>query len=86
MLKLDRTKLSSVVKFEPAAPVGDRQTKRFQTADASAHASAQSAQAEQLFPHLYGTIDFDAVVDELDVGRVQDGSFVSIDGIASQAQ
>lgn len=55
------------VKYEPAAPVGDK--------------ASEGLDAETLFPHLYGTIDFGSVVQELPVTRAADGSFLSIQGL-----
>jgi uncharacterized protein (DUF952 family) len=53
--------------FEPAAPVGST--------------PAKESQAQQLFPHLYGTIDAAAVVRELPVVRAADGAFLAIEGL-----
>lgn len=75
VLKLDSTKLKAEVKFEPAAPVGDKQTTNF------ADKTEGDKTEEQLFPHLYGTIDFDAVESELAVHRATDGAFLSIEGL-----
>ena len=58
------------VKFEPAAPVGDR--------PANGLTSPTDA---PLFPHLYGTIDFESVVEELDITRGDDGTFLNIPNI-----
>ena len=41
----------------------------------------QGEQSEPLFPHLYGTIDFDSVVEELPVQRSEEGAFLSITGL-----
>lgn len=59
------------VVFEPAAPVGDT--------------PAKPSHEQQLFPHLYGTIDFPAVVRELAVARGEDGSFLSFEGLDAAA-
>lgn len=57
------------VVFEPAAAVGST----------SAHGLTAEAQQAPLFPHLYGTIDFDAVVAELPIEREDaTGQFVGI--------
>lgn len=72
MLKLDHSKLKHEVRFEAAAPVGDKATKTFRDGD---------AEDVQVFPHLYGTINFDAVIAELSVKRASDGTFESIDGV-----
>ena len=69
MLRLDAEKLTSVVKFEAAAPVGDKATSDF------------GQKNEQLFPHLYGPVDEAAVVAELGVQRGEDGSFTGIEGL-----
>ena len=68
VLRLDASLLEAEVKFEMAAPVGDK--------------SANKLEGAVLFPHLYGTINFNAVVDELIVERLPDGSFVRIEGIS----
>lgn len=65
VLKLDPSKLSSEVKFEPAAPAGH----------------AMPSDAAEVFPHLYGTIDFDAVVAKLPVKRSMNGDFLSVEGL-----
>eukprot|EP00123_Amoebidium_parasiticum_P008094 comp18570_c0_seq1/m.20069 comp18570_c0_seq1/g.20069 ORF comp18570_c0_seq1/g.20069 comp18570_c0_seq1/m.20069 type:complete len:128 (-) comp18570_c0_seq1:327-710(-) len=65
VVRLDATKLKAEVKFEPAAPVGDK---------ATSHSGI-------LFPHLYGTINYDAVVDELQVERADDGTYLDIKGL-----
>lgn len=65
VLGIESAKLKSEVKFEPAAPVGDKDT--------------YTKDEVELFPHLYGTIDFDSVVQELKVKRDTDGSFLHIE-------
>jgi Protein of unknown function (DUF952) len=75
VLKIDETRLNGEAKYEAAAPAGDKQTTQFSGAD--------SAGTVEVFPHLYSTIDFEAVADESPVGRVSDGTFVSVDGIAT---
>jgi len=75
VLCLDDSKLSSEVKFEPAAPVGSRPP-------AGLKGSAQAD--EPLFPHLYGPINFDAVCDKLPVKRASDGTFLEIEGLAAK--
>ena len=64
------------VKFEPAAAVGN-------TPPGNLTKGKQGE--EPLFPHLYGTIDFDAVVEELPVARNADGTFVSVEGVRINA-
>jgi len=59
------------VKFEPAAPVGERPS----------HGLTSKETDEPLFPHLYGTIDFESIIEELDINRGDDGTFLSITGI-----
>jgi uncharacterized protein (DUF952 family) len=63
-----RPTVTPQVVFEPAAPVGAT--------------PAKASQAEQLFPHLYGTIDYPAVTRELPVARGPDGTFLAIEGLA----
>lgn len=72
VLVIDSGALKAEVKFEPAAPVGNRPSHGLTGPDAA---------DEPLFPHLYGTIDFDAVVAELEVERADDGEFLSIAGL-----
>ena len=58
------------VKFEPAAPVGTTEP------------SEGFAAEEQQFPHLYGKINVDAVVEQLQVERsAADGTFLKFVGI-----
>ncbi len=95
------------VKFEPAAPVGDRsssgllskgQREQDGSQDQQGRQQGQQQQGQQqqgqqqqgegapkepLFPHLYGTIDFAAVVDELPMQRSADGWFTGIVGVAA---
>jgi len=66
VLCIDHGKLTSAVKFEPAAPVGDKGTDGVPEKDTV------------LFPHLFGTIDYGAVSLEVPVARAGDGSFLSI--------
>ncbi len=73
-LSLWRTTTSGVaiqVTFEPAAPVGSTPPPAGYTASPDA----------PLFPHLYGTINYDAVVREARLRRDQDGRFAGIEGI-----
>ena len=72
VLKIDEFRLSAEVKYEAAAPVGEKETTNF----------SQNGSQVELFPHLYGTIDFKAVVEELDVTRDSaTGEFLSIAGL-----
>ncbi|KAF6263908.1 hypothetical protein COO60DRAFT_1634833 [Scenedesmus sp. NREL 46B-D3] len=69
VLAIDSAKLSSKqVVFEAAAPVGDQ----------------RPLEGQQLFPHLFGTIDFAAVCAELPVERAADGTFLAIPGLPAQ--
>ena len=62
------------VKYEPAAPVGS-------TAPSN-DMQGKSAAEPVLFPHLYGTIDFDAVTREHAVERDgHSGEFLSISDV-----
>eukprot|EP00775_Hariotina_reticulata_P006071 gene6071-6310_t len=70
VLAIDSKALTSKVVFEAAAPVGDRK--------------AYDEAAQQLFPHLYGSIDFSAVTAELPVQRSEDGTFLAIPGLPAQ--
>ncbi|KAL4538353.1 hypothetical protein Ndes2526B_g03338 [Nannochloris sp. 'desiccata'] len=71
LLVIDSSKLTSEVKFEPAAPVGERPS----------HGLTSRKTDEPLFPHLYGTIDFESIIEELDIKRGDDGTFLSINDI-----
>ena len=72
VLSLDQSKLTSEVKFEPAADVGNKPS--------AGLAETEGADAP-LFPHLYGTIDYGSVVAELAVARGADGKFLSVAGL-----
>lgn len=74
VLGIDPSKLTDKVVFEPAAPVGTK----------PAHASNSQDEEPVLFPHLYGTINFDSVVEELAVDRDEAGRFLKIHGAAFQ--
>ena len=65
-LKIDVSKLTSPLVYEPAAPVGNIAPMKH---DAN----------EPLFPHIYGSLNTDAVVDEFNIIRSLDGTFDSID-------
>ena len=54
------------VKFEAAAPVGS---------------TAARPSDDRKWPHLYGTLDYDAVLRRLPVQRDSKGSFLGIDKI-----
>eukprot|EP00892_Ulva_mutabilis_P010986 jgi/Ulvmu1/825/UM010_0199.1 len=76
VLKIDEYRLSAEVKYEPAAPVGEKETTNF----------SQNGSQVELFPHLYGTIDFKAVAEELEVTRNSEtGEFLSIAGLEAEA-
>ncbi|CAN0317320.1 unnamed protein product [Ectocarpus fasciculatus] len=80
-LRIDTTILKSEVRFEPAAPVGDKPA--HSKAEAEGGSTEQDGKPPQpvLFPHIYGPIDSAAVVAELAVERSDDGGFLSIEGI-----
>lgn len=63
-LKIDVGKLLSKVVYEPAMPVGDIQSMKYDN--------------EPLFPHIYGSINAESVVEVFDIIRSLDGSFHSI--------
>lgn len=70
-MTVDSLALSGVdVVFEGTAPVGDKQPD-FEGAD------------DELFPHIHGGIHPDAVLEAHRVTRAEDGTFVSIAGVAS---
>lgn len=61
------------VRYEPAAPVGDT---------APPDGWKDGAAQAPVFPHLYGTIDFDAVTKEHGVERdAETGRFLSVEGV-----
>ena len=64
MLVLDPARLSAEVRWEAAAPVGE---------------TPPPEHAQPLFPHLYGTIDYGAVVRTARMQRDADGRFLSIE-------
>lgn len=66
-----RTGAATQVTFEPAAPVGSTPPPAGYTASPDA----------PLFPHLYGTINYDAVVREARLRTDRDGRFAGIEGI-----
>ena len=72
LLVLDAGKLKAEVKMEPAADVGTTKTKTFDP----------NAKEEALFPHLYGTIDYESVTQEVQIERdVATGEFLSFPGL-----
>jgi uncharacterized protein (DUF952 family) len=77
VLEIDESKLKSEVKYEAAAPVGEKETKQF---------GDSTADEVQVFPHLYGTIDHDAVIGELKVERSNTGEFLSIEGVWEEGE
>ena len=66
-MKIDVMKLTSRVIYEPAMPVGDIQSAKFDN--------------EPLFPHIYGGINADSVVEVFNIIRSLDGTFHSIDNL-----
>ena len=58
------------VKYEPAAPVGNTAAK-----------SSKPDETIEIFPHLYGGINLDAILSELPVERDSSGTFLSIQGL-----
>ncbi|GAX75273.1 hypothetical protein CEUSTIGMA_g2718.t1 [Chlamydomonas eustigma] len=94
LLVLDAEKLKAKVIFEPAAPVGNISSAGLplvteETCRNGVHEppspAAENTVSEPavLFPHLYGTIDYEAVKHELTVVRDEAGSFLRIDGLES---
>lgn len=68
VLVLDSSKLSSEVKFEGAADVGSK----------PAGTLSGSTEKPALSPHLYGPIDFAALVKRLVVERSSSGRFLKV--------
>eukprot|EP01024_Parvocaulis_polyphysoides_P063074 TRINITY_DN72639_c0_g1_i2.p2 TRINITY_DN72639_c0_g1~~TRINITY_DN72639_c0_g1_i2.p2 ORF type:complete len:130 (+),score=18.46 TRINITY_DN72639_c0_g1_i2:107-496(+) len=65
VLKIDGDKLTGEVKFETAADVGDKKTDDNQL-------------GANIFPHLYGLIDFESVLEEQIVVRSENGEFLEV--------
>ena len=84
-----RTCTPPQVKYEPAAPVGDKSSGGLLKKPAPPAEQQQEVQQEgaaggaeePLFPHLYGTIDLGSVVGELPMQRGEGGTFLSIQGL-----
>lgn len=67
LLCVDKTNLNSALKWEaPAHPQGH---------------DSSSVEEEQLFPHVYGTINLDAVTKVVDMPKDDDGLYRLPDGI-----
>eukprot|EP01089_Gocevia_fonbrunei_P014901 TRINITY_DN4220_c0_g1_i1.p1 TRINITY_DN4220_c0_g1~~TRINITY_DN4220_c0_g1_i1.p1 ORF type:complete len:128 (-),score=27.63 TRINITY_DN4220_c0_g1_i1:33-416(-) len=64
VLEINEKKLSNEVKYESPAPVGDKQS--------------NPEWENQLFPHIYGGIDVDAVTNTFPLLRDGAGKFVGI--------
>ncbi|CAM9940591.1 unnamed protein product [Discosporangium mesarthrocarpum] len=73
-LRIDTDLLKSEVKYEAAAPVGDK------SAHGSDGGDDRAGEVPQ-FPHIYGPITAASVVAELTVTRAEDGRFISIDSL-----
>ena len=58
------------MKYEPAAPVGDKPAKELKPGEQAL-----------VFPHLYGGINIDAITAELSIQRADNGKFVAIEGL-----
>lgn len=71
VLQLDPTKLKAEVKFEAAAPVGEKES----------FGAEHKAEEGPLFPHLYGTIDYDSVSAMHPMRRDAQGKFLGIEGL-----
>ena len=77
------------MKFEPAAPVGNKSSggllagqQQEQEGQPEQQQQQQQQREEPLFPHLYGSIDFEAVQQELPMHRAADGRFLGIEGLS----
>ena len=68
VLCIDPDLLEVPLKYESAAPVGNKE--------------AHTSDTEMLFPHIYGPLNLSSVIKEYDVTRDDDGSFISIKGLA----
>jgi uncharacterized protein (DUF952 family) len=60
VLLIDADKVMAPLRFEPAMPVNDAQV---------------DASEQVLFPHIYGPINRDAIIDVVEVHRESDGAF-----------
>ena len=86
VLLIDENRLSSKVVFEPAMPVGDRPSAGIGiTAQQNKVDTGLGEEEQQLFPHLYGTINVEAVTGYLPIVRSDDGAFLSIPGLAEES-
>jgi uncharacterized protein len=65
-LRLDPSRLTSPVVYEAAAPVGEIQAVQ---------------KNDTVFPHLYGYLNLDAIVESLSTERAEDGTFLSINSL-----
>lgn len=74
ILVIDSNKLTSRLVYEPAAPVGDKSS--FQSDNVPSTAQEDNKDSDVLFPHIYGTIQKDSVVDILPMMRDSRGAFV----------
>ncbi|CAM9889344.1 unnamed protein product [Pylaiella littoralis] len=80
-LCIDTAKLKSEVKFEAAAPVGDKPAHSKAEAEDRPAGPDGKQPRQPLFPHIYGPIDSAAVVAELAVKRTDAGAFLSIEDL-----
>ncbi|CAN0027261.1 unnamed protein product [Scytosiphon promiscuus] len=81
-LRIDISLLKAEVKFEAAAPVGDKPALIHSDTEGGDGEAGKGEPSEQpLAPHIYGAIEAAGVVAELAVERSDDGGFLSIEGV-----
>jgi len=71
-LELDPAKINDEVKFEPAAPVGEK--------------ASSSEMKGELFPHLYGPVHASSVKQQYTVRRSAAGEYLEIEGLDIQTK
>ena len=70
-LKIDANKLNAEIKYEAPAAVGNIKAVDY----------AEDRIEAPKFPHIYGAINTDAVIEQFLIVRDSDGSFLSIPGL-----
>ena len=70
-LKIDANKLNAEVRYESPAAVGNIKAVDY----------SENQTETPRFPHIYGPINVDAVIEQFPIVRDSDGSFLSIPGL-----
>lgn len=71
-MKIDVAKLAAKVIYEAPMAVGNIEAKNYVTDDKP---------EEPKFPHIYGPINTDSIIELFPIVRAEDGSFLSITGL-----